>query len=62
MGLHKDFQLTEAWRLQFRSEFFNLFNHPNFGLPAATINSGTPGVISSAALGRIIQFAFKLYF
>jgi hypothetical protein len=62
MGLHKDFQLTEAWRLQFRSEFFNLFNHANFGLPQATINSGTPGVISTAALGRIIQFAFKLYF
>jgi len=61
-GVYKDFHLIEQWRLQFRSEFFNLFNHANFGLPAATINSGTPGVISSAAPGRIIQFAMKLYF
>jgi hypothetical protein len=62
MGIHKDFQVTEGSRLQFRTEFFNLFNHANFGLPQATINAGTPGVIASAAPGRIIQFAFKFYF
>jgi hypothetical protein len=61
-GVHKDFSLSERFRLQFRTEFFNLLNHPNFGLPQATINAGTPGVISSAAPGRIIQFALKLYY
>jgi hypothetical protein len=30
-GLHRRFQLNEAINLQFRSEFFNIFNHPNFG-------------------------------
>jgi len=61
-GLYKDFQFAEQKRLQFRSEFFNFTNTTNFGLPAATINSGTPGVITSAGPARIIQFGLKLYF
>jgi len=61
-GVHKDFSLSERFRLQFRTEFFNLLNHPNFGLPQAIINAGTPAVISNAAPGRIVQFALKLYY
>jgi hypothetical protein len=59
--------------LQFRSEFFNIFNHPNFALPNATFNSSGFGTIASTAdvaagnpLGdggpRLIQFALKLMF
>jgi len=34
LGLHKEFPLwSETSRLQFRSEFFNIFNHPNFNAP-----------------------------
>jgi hypothetical protein len=62
LGLYKDFNFAERRRLQFRSEFFNFTNSPNFGLPAATINAGTPGVITSAGPARIIQFGMKLYF
>jgi hypothetical protein len=32
-SLFKDFQLTERFTLQFRSEFFNILNHPNFNAP-----------------------------
>ncbi len=60
-GMYKDFRIAERRRLQFRSEFFNFTNTTNFGLPGSTINAGTPGVITTAAPARIIQFGMKLY-
>ncbi|MFL6308266.1 MAG: TonB-dependent receptor domain-containing protein [Candidatus Sulfotelmatobacter sp.] len=33
LSLFKNFQLTERTRLEFRSEFFNILNHPNFNYP-----------------------------
>jgi hypothetical protein len=30
IGVLKNFRITERWQFQFRAEFFNLFNHPNF--------------------------------
>lgn len=33
LSLFKDFKISERFRLQFRSEFFNIFNHPNFNAP-----------------------------
>ncbi|PYV46568.1 MAG: hypothetical protein DMG92_17825, partial [Acidobacteria bacterium] len=33
LSLFKNFQLGERFRLEFRSEFFNIFNHPNFNAP-----------------------------
>jgi hypothetical protein len=32
-SLFKNFQITERFRAEFRSEFFNIFNHPNFNAP-----------------------------
>ena len=58
-NLAKDFTITERWKAQFRSEFFNAFNHANFGVPGVTAGAGF-GQIVSAAEGRIIQFALKL--
>jgi outer membrane receptor protein involved in Fe transport len=53
----KNFKLTETARVQFRAEFFDVFNHANFGQPGrvaqlnrnanGTFNTGTFGVISS---------------
>ncbi len=64
--------LGEESRLQFRSEFFNAFNTPNFGNPGApsflTLDSITPdgardGQVTSLRLPmRIVQFGMKLYF
>jgi hypothetical protein len=69
----KSTRLTENVRLQFRSEFFNIFNHPNFALPNVTVNSAgfgsiasTPDVAAGNPLGdggpRLVQFALKLLF
>lgn len=36
-GLFKDTTIRESMRLQFRAEFFNIFNHTNYGLPTSTL-------------------------
>jgi Carboxypeptidase regulatory-like domain len=56
--------LREGAQLQFRAEFFNLFNHPQFATPGGDINSpATFGIISSTVNNpRVIQFALKLLF
>jgi hypothetical protein len=48
--------------MQFRAEFFNLFNHANFSNPTTTLSSGSFGSITGAADPRIVQFALKLSF
>jgi Carboxypeptidase regulatory-like domain len=61
-SVFKNFRLTESKTLQFRSEFFNLFNRVNFGLPYHDISSPTFGQVESALPPREIQFALKLLF
>lgn len=39
VGVQRQFQLTETLRLRFRAEFFNIFNHPNFGSPTNLLTS-----------------------
>jgi hypothetical protein len=39
LGLQRQFHLTEGVALRFRAEFFNIFNHPNFGSPNNTLSS-----------------------
>jgi hypothetical protein len=52
--------LTSDVRLQLRGEFFNAFNHVNFGNPNTTLSSTTFGRITGAGAGRNIQLAAKL--
>lgn len=62
-SLSKNIPLHERVDLQFRAEFFNLFNHPNFGPPDTTPGDKTFGQISaSALLPRVGQLALKLTF
>jgi hypothetical protein len=59
----KKIQLGEARELQFRSEFFNGLNHPQFSLPNATIGVGGAGTITSTQRSnRQVQFALRLGF
>ncbi|HET6891531.1 MAG TPA: TonB-dependent receptor, partial [Pyrinomonadaceae bacterium] len=39
VGLQRQFHLTEKLGLRFRAEFFNIFNHPNFGNPVNLLTS-----------------------
>jgi hypothetical protein len=60
---YKDFRLTERFNLQFRAEFFNIFNHTNFGLPSNNVQASSFGQITSTSTAsRQIQFALKLQF
>jgi hypothetical protein len=59
----KDFPISEARRVEFRAEFFNLFNHPVFALPGTNINSSSGGQVSSTLnSNRIIEFALRFSF
>ena len=71
LSLFKEFYFSgeQGPRLQFRSEFFNITNTPQFNNPAATIGAAGAGSIRSAGspltfqrTSRQIQFALKLYF
>jgi hypothetical protein len=62
LSVFKDIPIKERLKLQFRSEFFNLFNHSNYSTPTNTVTSSSFGLITSAAGGRDIQFALKVMF
>jgi hypothetical protein len=61
LSVFKNFAITERWKLQFRAEAVNSFNHPNYQGPVVNLNS-TPGVFIAAAPPRILQFGLKLSF
>src|SRR4051794_30733028 len=69
-SVFKQFPLwKESQKLEFRSEFFNIFNTPQFNNPNSSIGSTAAGTITSAGdkvffqrTSRQIQFAMKLYF
>jgi len=56
----KDFAISEPVKIEFRAEFFNIFNHTNFGNPVATLASPLIGQIQGAYAARDIQLALKL--
>jgi hypothetical protein len=61
-SVFKNTAIKERVTLQFRTEFFNLFNHTNFSNPNTNLNSGTFGRITGAGASREIQFGLKLIF
>src|SRR6266700_3601000 len=69
MGLSKNFSFTERMKLQFRAEFFNVFNRPNFMDVSASLtnfqklsSANSFGAIQQAADPRIGHLALKLFF
>ena len=58
----KNFHVSEQRYIQFRTELFNAFNHPNFGPPNIARDSSGFGQILTASSARIIQFGLKFYF
>jgi hypothetical protein len=63
-SLIKQFNLPRReMGLNFRAEFFNLFNHAQFGMPVNDINASGFGAVSSTVNNpRLIQLALKLSF
>ncbi len=60
----KTIHLTEKQTLQFRADFFNILNHPQFANPGVAQNTpNTFGIITATATNpRIIQFGLKFMF
>jgi hypothetical protein len=62
-SLFKVFTVTERFKLQFRSEFFNIFNHTQFAIPNTAFGNGNFGKITATInSSRQVQFALKLVF
>ncbi|MBI1354443.1 MAG: TonB-dependent receptor plug domain-containing protein [Acidobacteria bacterium] len=63
-SMFKNIPLTERFKMQFRSEFFNIFNHANFANPNQDVtNTGSFGTIRDTSVNaRLVQFALKLLF
>jgi len=63
-SLMKNTKLLESVRLQFRVEFFNVWNHPEFNAPDTNPTSSTFGKITSQAndIGRVGQLSLRLIF
>jgi hypothetical protein len=63
IGLIKKFVIHEGLGAEIKGEFFNAFNHTNFGAPGSVIGSSTAGVISyQAGSPRNVQLAVKVHF
>jgi len=69
LSLVKNVGLTERFKLQIRSEFFNVFNHPQFAQPGSFIETKTFGLSTTTLTrpdqttsARQIQLALKLNF
>jgi hypothetical protein len=55
--------IHENATLQFRAEFFNLFNHSQFSNPASNVGAGNFGQITSTSVNpRLMQLALKYIF
>jgi Carboxypeptidase regulatory-like domain/TonB dependent receptor len=63
-GIAKKFRIREAMTLQFQGNFFNIFNHPNFGTPVGN-RFGNPSQFGQSVSDfgpRITQLALRLDF
>jgi hypothetical protein len=71
LALMKEFHFTERRFLRFQATCSDIFNHPNFGYPAANISSpGTVGVITSthtnyltgSSAARVLNLSLRFQF
>jgi hypothetical protein len=63
LGVLKNFTISEGKEIQFRGEFFNVFNNANFSDPNSNLESSNFGQITGTRGDpRIMQFALKIYF
>ncbi len=62
-SLFKEFTLGERFKLELRGDALNLFNHPNFGIPDASVGDPSIGAVTSTSVSpRLIQLGLRLAF
>ncbi|MEZ5391721.1 MAG: carboxypeptidase regulatory-like domain-containing protein [Bryobacterales bacterium] len=64
-SIHKWFNFTERFKLQFRGDFYNVMNHANFASPGTNRGRGDFGTVSSVLTGtggRVTQLALRFEF
>lgn len=59
LSVHKDTLIRESMSLQFRAEFFNVFNHAQFSPPTGNFSSSLFGIVTAAGNPRIGQMSLK---
>ena len=63
IGFVKSTPIGERYKIEFRGELFNAFNHAQFFQPDGNFTDGTDfGRVKRARDPRLIQFALKFYF
>lgn len=62
LSFSKQTRITESQHIELRGEFFNLFNHPNFGPPDNNFSDAAFGQVLSASNPRFVQFGLKYVF
>jgi len=62
-SVQKSFAVTEGKKFQIRTDFFNVFNHPNFSLPVSNLGSSSAGKITSMnGNSRLMQLGLRFDF
>jgi hypothetical protein len=62
-AISKNWPILEKAGIELRGEFFNLFNHANFGYPGTQIGTAQFGAVSSTINpGRQVQLVAKIHF
>ena len=62
LSILRDFKVREQMRLQFRGEFLNSFNHPDFNVPGSVFGAAGFGVVSVATAARQTQLGLRFIF
>ena len=66
LSLFRTVYRSDRWRADLRAEGYNFTNTPHFGLPGATVGSGTFGMITATSGGqndsRFVRIALRIAF
>jgi len=61
IGIQKNFPIEERYRVQFRMDLFNAFNHANFYAPNTYFGTGAFGTINATWTPRLVQAMLRFY-
>jgi hypothetical protein len=63
LSVNKEFRLTDRFRVEFRTQVFNLFNRTHWGIPVHQLFSpGLGNAVSTSLPSRLLQFSLRFQF